>query len=132
MILKKELPYALNKKPGEGNSGNYGYLAIDNDAKGGANVLGNGIENGTETAVEVGQLVSTKTGQNWGQVEEGFKARILKDQTNLKCSSYETADNSCNRVVILPIIEYFSNVNGKKDVKIVGFAAFWIESISQA
>ena len=48
----------------------------------------------------------------------------------MKCSSYETADNSCNRVVIVPIIESF-NVNGKKDVKIVGFAAFWIESISQ-
>ena len=55
--FKKGVPYALNKKPGEGNSGNYGYLAIDNDAKGGANVLGNGIENGTETAVEAGQLV---------------------------------------------------------------------------
>ena len=125
---KKGASYALNDKPGEGNSGNYGYLAIDGD---GANSLGEGIKYGTKNAVEAGKEVNTEPGQNWGKVEEGFDFRLEEDKkNNSKCSLYETADNTCKRVVILPLIETF-DVNGKSDVMVVGFAAFWIESISK-
>lgn len=120
--------YALNAKPGEGNSGNYGYLAIDGK---GAVILGDGIKNGTTKTVEVGKIVETEPGQNWGKVEDAFNYRIEEDRKhNLNCSSYETADNTCNRVVIVPLIDTF-NVTGRSDVLVVGFAAFWIESISK-
>lgn len=125
---KKGALYALNDKPGEGNSGNYGYLGIDG---GGAKNLGEGIKNGSNNLVEVGKEVKTEPGQNWGKVEEGFEFRIEEDRkNNSKCSSYDTADNTCKRVVVVPLIETF-NVNGKSDVMVVGFAAFWIESISK-
>lgn len=125
---KKGASYALNDKPGEGNSGNYGYLAIDGN---GANILGDGIKYGTKKAVETGEKVKTEPGQNWGKVKDGFEFRIEEDKkNNSKCSSYETTDNTCKRVVTIPLIETW-DVNGKSDVMVVGFAAFWIESVSK-
>lgn len=122
---KKGALYALNDKPGQGNSGNYGYLAIDGN---GANVLGTGIKYGSQKTVEVGKNVLSEPGQNWGKVEEGFEYRVEEDRkNNPKCSSYEKADKTCKRVVIVPLVDDFKN--GRSEVEVLGFAAFWIDSI---
>lgn len=121
--------YALNDKPGQGTKGNYNYLAIDGR---GANILGQAIANGTTNIVEVGEEVETEPGQNWGKVEDGFTSRIEEDQkNNSNCSTYEKADASCKRVVILPLIDTYSEANGRSDVLVVGFAAYWIESVNK-
>jgi hypothetical protein len=120
--------YALNETPGNGYSGNYRFLAIDGK---GAPILEDGIRNGTKKTVEVGKFVETEPGMNWGPVKVAFEDRIGKDSKNPNCAIYEKTDNTCYRVVILPIVDTFNNGNGRHDVKVVGFAAFWIESISQ-
>ncbi|MGE6487442.1 pilus assembly protein TadG-related protein [Paenisporosarcina sp. NPDC076898] len=121
--------YPLNAKPGQGTKGNYNYLAIDGR---GANVLGQAIANGTKKTVVVGEEVETEPGQNWGKVEAGFSYRIEEDQkNNPNCSTYEKADASCKRVVILPLIDTYDHVNGRSDVLVVGFAAYWIESVNK-
>ena len=118
--------YMMHSKPGENVRGNFGFLAIDGR---GANILGAGITNGAKTLVEVGKSVETEPGLNWGKVRSGFQERINKDQGKQNCSSHETADNSCQRIVTVPIIESWDGVNGRSDVNIIGFAAFWIEEV---
>lgn len=120
--------YPLNDQPGQGTKGNYNYLAIDGR---GANILGQSIAHGTTNTIEVGKEVETEPGQNWGKVEAGFTYRIEEDQkNNLNCATYEKADASCKRVVILPLIDTYSQANGRSDVLVVGFAAYWIESVN--
>lgn len=123
----KGASYVLNKTPGEGHSGNYGFLAVDGI---GADYLGDGIKFGTTIKVpsDLNTEVLTEPGMNWGKVESGFDFRITKDSTRTYCSQYETADNTCERVVILPIVDEYKN--GRSKVKILNFAAFWIESVN--
>ena len=106
-------------------SGNFGFLAIDGP---GGNDLEESIKHGSTLEVSE-EFVWTKTGLTWGKVRDGFKYRLAQDVNNVKCQSYQTADNSCIRVITVPIIETFSDAKGKSLVKIIGFAAFWIDSI---
>ncbi len=118
--------YMMHSKPGENVRGNFGFLAIDGR---GANILGDGITNGAKTLVEVGKSVETKPGLNWGKVRSGFQERINKDQGKQNCSSYETADNTCKRIVTVPVIETWDGVHGRSNVTVIGFAAFWVEDV---
>lgn len=113
--------YALNKTPGEGHSGNYGFLEVGGK---GADHLGKGIMFGRSMELS---SVPAEPGMNWGKVESGFEYRITEDSIRPHCSIYETADNTCKRVVILPIVDEFKN--GRSQVQILGFATFWIESV---
>jgi hypothetical protein len=118
--------YLMHSKPGKNIRGNFGFLAIDGR---GANILGDGITNGSKTPVEVGNSVETEPGLNWGKVREGFQDRITKDKGKLNCSSYQTADKTCKRIVTVPIIESWDDAHGRSGVKIIGFAAFWVEKV---
>ncbi|MEH7225122.1 Tad domain-containing protein [Bacillus sp. JJ1566] len=131
--------FTLNFHPGQGNneanssiSGNFGFLAIDGP---GGNDLKEGIMNGSDmelydpTSHEL--FVWTKTGLSWGNVKAGFEYRINEDKDKDNCQRYVDADNTCERIVTIPLIETFENVEGKSMVKIVGFAAFYVERVQQ-
>jgi hypothetical protein len=128
---KKGEPYTMHFQAGNPNNssikGNFGFLAIDGP---GGNDLEEGIKHGSTLEVSE-EFVWTKTGLTWGKVRDGFKYRLAQDLNNVKCQSYQTADNSCSRVITVPIIETFSDAKGKSLVRIIGFAAFWIDSIDE-
>ncbi|MGM8212318.1 pilus assembly protein TadG-related protein [Virgibacillus sp. W0430] len=118
----KGATYKLNETPGKGDSGNYGYLAIGGR---GAADLENGIKTGLEQ--QLGN-VDTEPGVQWGKVRSAFNDREADDTANRPyCSDYHTADKTCKRVVIIPVVEEFKN--GRSSATIIGFAAFWIESV---
>ncbi|WP_019413200.1 pilus assembly protein TadG-related protein [Paenisporosarcina sp. TG20] len=123
-------PYTMHFQAGNPNnssvSGNFGFLAIDGP---GGNDLKEGIINGSTMEVSEDKLEWTKTGLSWGNVKEGFQTRIDQDADIINCQSYETADNTCSRVVTVPIVETFVDSTGKTLVRIIGFAAFWIEDV---
>lgn len=124
--FKKDEDYDMNFNPGGAKKGNFGFLGLD----GGGSALEEGIKNGSKTEVEVGMSVDTETGLSWGNVKRAIEERIHRDATKPHCSSYETADNTCSRVIIVPLVDTFDDLSGGSgQVTIVRFAAFWIDSI---
>ncbi|RWZ58212.1 hypothetical protein EQV77_10565 [Halobacillus fulvus] len=109
-------------------SGNFGFLDIEDPDY---NTLRDKIKYGVTMEISNEMETDTEPGLKWGQVKQGFEDRILTDAADPDCSSYETADDSCARVVVLPLVESFAEVNGKSQVRVQGFAAFWIESVDQ-
>ena len=124
---EKGAPYTMHFQPGNGKNkpegGNFGFLGIDGN---GGDVLREAIKNGSRRAV-FEEYEWTEPGLMWGPVRDGFQYRIDQDKGKAHCQTYETADNTCSRVVTVPIVEEFID-GGKNKVRIIGFASFWIES----
>lgn len=120
--------YVMHFESGNGNNanirGNFGFLAIGGN---GANHLEKGIMYGR--AIGINEEHDTEPGYNWGKVRSGFQYRIDQDAAKEHCQAYNTADKSCSRVVTVPLIDSFEDATGRSKVKIIGFAAFWIEKI---
>ena len=110
------------------NSGNCGYLKT---GSGGASSLADAIKNGSNISYTNGQTydLDTEPGEKWGPVKSAFEELINRDQGKTHCQSYSTADNSCARVLYVAVVETFENANGRDEVKVVGFAAYWIQSV---
>ena len=106
--------------------GNCGYLDINSN---GASGLADNIINGAE--LEVGTYVQTEPGQKWGPVEKAIQTLIGNDAGKSKCQSAATADYSCSRIIIIPLIDTWDGVNGKSSVKVVGLAAYWIDRLDE-
>ncbi|MBB6453322.1 Flp pilus assembly protein TadG [Salirhabdus euzebyi] len=129
--------YQFNHGPGNGKSGNYGYLDTKKLPGKGAKEVKDGIMYGT--TVEVGKEYSSKTGVASGPIignsdETGaFNYRINLDKGKTKCNSATTAElNDCARVVVVPIIQTLDDLKGSSvDVKILGLLPFWIDYVDE-
>ncbi|WP_252502109.1 pilus assembly protein TadG-related protein [Sporosarcina sp. Marseille-Q4943] len=124
--FKKGQDYDMNFNPGGAAKGNFGWLGLD----GGGSALEYGLLHGSKNEVAVDMKVDTETGLSWGNVKKAIEERIARDAKKPHCQSYVTADNECSRFIIVPLIDTFDDLKGGSGtVKIVGFAAFWIDSI---
>lgn len=131
--FEKGQSYTLHFKPGGGKdgdsvAGNFGFIQISGN---GGSDLKDNIMYGAEMEVSDVMYEWTKTGFTWGNVKAGFEYRINQDSTKPECNEYTTAHDACSRVIIVPIVESYEDASGKSLVKIIGFSAFWIESVSQ-
>jgi hypothetical protein len=106
--------------------GNWGWLDIPNPAVtgGGASLLASNITNGCRCDIKVGDFISTKPGQSWGQVQPAVNGRITGGNLLAAITGNES------QLVTVPIVDW-ANVNGKKGVPVLGFAEVWIDSISK-
>jgi hypothetical protein len=104
--------------PSFGSSGNYGYLDF-----GPSNMFKTYMQWGYDQTLEVEQTVNTYTGVNVGQVTKAIGDRIGTDSCTI--ANY-TSHPNCPRLVYTPIVDKIGD-NGSSQVKIVGFAAFFIE-----
>ncbi|CEG28320.1 pilus assembly protein TadG-related protein [Bacillus sp. B-jedd] len=137
-VLSKEYKangkYIMHFQPGNpdnaAKSGNFGFLDLTEEK---GNNLKNEIINGAELKVSDDMHSWTQTGLQWGNVKAGFEARISADKNagRTYCENASTADDSCKRVIIVPMVEDFDGASGTSEVKIVGFAMFWIESVDK-
>ena len=112
--------YTLKAGGGGGTTGNFGGLALGGN---GASVYQANIENGYSGTLHIGDKVSTEPGNMSGPTSTGVNYRIAQDPTATFPPS-----NSSPRVVTIPIVDSM-DVNGKKQVTIVGFAAFFLEGV---
>ncbi|MED1468700.1 TadE/TadG family type IV pilus assembly protein [Bacillus salipaludis] len=105
------------------NHGNCGYLDLNGS---GADGLANGILTGS--TFEVGtKIVETEPGGKEGKVKDAINTLIKNDLSKPQCQSWETADNSCDRVITIVVIDSWDGANGKSSLNVVKFAAYWIE-----
>lgn len=118
--------YALSSGAGNGQSGNYGFLDFSGN---GANGVEYDIEHGYDFPLNVGELVSTKPGVMAGPVENAINYRMSEAANDSECASFATVPPNCPRVIYLPVVDSL-DVSGKKDVTILGFAAFYLDGLS--
>ena len=113
------LPYTLKEGGGDGENGNYGGLALGGN---GASTYRYNITYGYDGKLHVGQWVSTEPGNMSGPTTQGVNYRISQDPG----ATFETVSKDSPRIVMVPVLDHL-NVNGRGDVQIVGFAAFFLE-----
>ncbi|MEH6907472.1 pilus assembly protein TadG-related protein [Neobacillus drentensis] len=131
VILKSDIPNRTVLNCGSTNpgdlQGNCGYLKFSDGN------LRDAILNGA--TYDVRNTVFTDPGGSVGQVEQaidGVDGIVSKDVSKLHCQSPDTADNSCARVITTVVVDNWVDVEGKpitgkSEVKIVGFASYWID-----
>ncbi|MGG3468013.1 TadE/TadG family type IV pilus assembly protein [Neobacillus pocheonensis] len=125
-IEQDEVPNAIILNCGKSNPGthhgNCGYLDFGNGGDGLANAFINGA------TYDVGsKIVETEPGGKQGKVDEAINTLINNDAAKSQCQSASTADNSCDRVITIVVIDSWDGANGKSNLNVVGLAAYWIE-----
>ena len=115
--------YTLKNGSGQGAShnGNFGALALGGS---GAAKYETNIKHGYSGKIKVGDWVATEPGNMSGPTCDGVEYRISRDPS----ATVHTAGPDSGRVVVVPIIESLQ-VNGRSEVLIVGFGAFFLEGV---
>jgi hypothetical protein len=113
--------------------GNWGWLNIPTgwsgslgpQTGGGASLLTTNISSGCTCDVKVGDVIATKTGENWGPVNSAVNGLITAGNLPSALTGKES------QLVTVPIVDWGS-VNGASQVTVLGFAEVWIDSISKS
>jgi len=116
--------YNLKAGAGAGYHGNYQALALGGT---GATVYQNNIEKGYSGQLHVGEMISTETGVMSGATSKGIDYRMDLD----KYATFAALKMSSPRILIVPIIDSL-DINGRGEVKILGFAAFFLEGVGKS
>lgn len=114
----------LKAAPGTGGTlspGNYGALAL---GARGTSSYENNLRYGYSDWLRVGDYVATETGNMAGPTERALQFRIDQDPY----STFGTVSKGSPRILVLPILDSFT-VNGRGEVLVVGFAAFYVEQV---
>ena len=107
--------------------GNWGALALGEP---GASTFESNVINGYDGTVNAGALVATQTGEMEGPTTSAFQTRIDSGQCGFPDGSYENHSLNDPRAVTVPIVN-FSDINGKSQVPVEGFARIWLVGVDQ-
>jgi hypothetical protein len=126
-------PTELLLKLGSGNvlelPGNFYPLALDGT---GAGTFRDHLANGVPNAHSVGEIVQTETGNMAGPTTQGLDDRMARASVAPYSNDTWTSFHPDNpRVVYFPLLNWLDvSKNGRADIQILGFAAFWITRYS--
>lgn len=128
--------YDLVLDPGDGFSGNFGFLDFGGNG-GGATELKTNIEKGYEGQFEKNDqyyLTDTKPGQATNPVDKAISARIARCVTEcpgMGCCIPTNYKANCPRVVIVPMVNDLPAANGSDQVTFIRFARVFLEGYSK-
>ncbi len=119
--------YTLKAGAGSGSCGNY--MALDmttstGSTDNGASQYETNLADGYQQWVSAGASIPTETGNMSGPTDTGLSPRLSYDTS----STYQTVLPSSPRVLYVPIISQADC--GKTSVTVLGFAAFFLQSVS--
>jgi Flp pilus assembly protein TadG len=112
-------------KVGQIGPGNWGALALGAN---GGNTYRNQIETGYQGSVSIGDWVSSETGNLVGPTRQGFNTRWTEYQQMDPTGTAASHSLNDPLVVEVPLVNWESP-NGKSQVQVTGFAAFWITGV---
>ena len=119
--------YTLKAGGGGGNTGNYGALALGG---GGASTYRSNLTNGYNTQLmQIGNDIETETGNMDGPTFDGIKA-ILDSDIHEHGEDLSQLELDCPRLIKIPVIDSLS-IEGRSTVRIVGFAAFFLDNVAK-
>jgi len=113
--------YTLKNGGGCGSDGNYGALALGGN---GASVYRTNLEDGYQSQLQVDDEVETEPGNMVGPTDQGLSARVSAGEGY----TWQTVPLDNPAVVYVPIVS--APGNGKSSVTVLGFAAFFLTSVS--
>lgn len=114
--------YVLKEGAGDGFSGNY--AAISLGGNGGA-VYENNLLNGYSGTIRVGDIIPTETGVIAKKTSNSIATLISRCDHTPPCT-YTYYNKNCSRIIFIPVVDTLY-VNGKKNIKVLGFATFFLE-----
>jgi hypothetical protein len=113
-------------KQGQVGAGNWGPLALGGT---GSDLYRNNVENGYGGLVTVGDWLLTEPGNVVGPTQSGFNYRTNAGANSFSTGTFNNHALNDPRVMIIPIVDW-SNINGRSEVPLKGFAMMWIVSIT--
>ncbi|OEF96198.1 pilus assembly protein TadG-related protein [Desulfuribacillus alkaliarsenatis] len=112
--------YKLKVDEEDVDTGNFGILALGGP---GANRYEDNLLYGYQNMLSVGDILDTQTGNIAGKTRSSIKQRI----DSCPHPVGETYHRNCSRVILVPVYQpYNHHQNQMKEVKITGFAYFYI------
>jgi Flp pilus assembly protein TadG len=117
--------YTLKEGGGDGTSGNYAAMALGGN---GASKYGNNLLNGYEGTISVGDMIQTETGNIAGTTETSIN-HLVHECTHTPPCTYQSYNRNCARIIFIPVVDSLM-INGKKYVKVLGFATFFLEGVT--
>ncbi len=116
--------YTLKNGGGSGYTGNYGAIALGGN--GASNYLDNIVE-GYDGRLMVGDQIDTEPGNMSGPTYNGVTSLLADCIHNPKCTA-TSFEPDCARLITIVIVDSMA-VNGRKTVKIKGFASFFLTGV---
>jgi hypothetical protein len=115
----------IQLKEGQVGAGNWGALALGGS---GASNYRSNLQNGYQSLVSMGDMIDTETGNVVGPTRQGIQDRISTGQNQFSTGTYQNHDLNDPRVILIPIVD-FSNIHGKSQIPVKGFAMVWVSSM---
>lgn len=117
--------YTLKAGGGNGRKGNFHALALGG---GGSAIYKQNIIQGFSGKIRIGDWLKTETGNMDGPTETGVAERVGNSPPAVDSdgNGYLDLHPDSTRVLLIPIIDYF-DANGRSDVRVVGFGAFYVK-----
>ncbi len=112
----------LKEGAGDGYHGNYGAVALGGR---GSNVFESNAIYGYSGTLTVGDMIDTEPGNMSGATN------AIKNYINSECSDFNNFERTSVRVWTMPIVDSL-DVNGRKEVLVIGFGEFYVEDIIKA
>ncbi len=126
--IDKDIPleylkeYTLKVDSGDSEYGNFGILALSGP---GAKLYEQDLMYGYDGELKVGDIIETQTGNIEGKTREAINFRI--NSCNHAVNDY--SHRECSRIILVLVYEpYKIQLNQLKEVKITGFAYFYIKT----
>lgn len=118
---------ALKFGPGDGIKGNYMPLALDGT---GANRYADAILFGSKVTVNVGDLITTETGNMSGPTQKAVEQLISFDRSGFE-EAVKKGDKSV-RIVKVALLDpkTIAALNGRSQVRVSGFARFYLDRVT--
>lgn len=109
----------IKEGAGDGYHGNYGAVALGGQ---GANVFRGNALYGYNGTISVGDYIDTEPGNIAGVTND------IKNYINSESSTFDNFSRDSIRVWTIPLVDSLE-VDGRKSVLVVGFAAFYVENV---
>lgn len=114
--------YTLKEGAGDGNSGNYAAISLGGN---GGSVYRDNLLYGYPGVIKVGDIIPTETGNISGTTQTCINHLVNSCSHSPQCT-YQYYNKNCSRIILIPVVNTL-DVNGKKNIKVLGFATFFLE-----
>jgi hypothetical protein len=113
-------------KMGQVGPGNWCPLGLDSP---GGDEYRDNIMYGSSSLLTVDDWLNTETGNLVGPTQQGTQYRIQAGQAQFPSGTFAEHELNDPRVLVVPMVD-FSNINGRSEVPLKGFAVLWLTSVT--
>ncbi|MCX7749264.1 MAG: Tad domain-containing protein [Clostridia bacterium] len=117
--------YTLKEGGGDGTTGNYAAIALGGT---GGSIYRNNLLNGYSGTITVNDVIPTETGNIAGTTVTSIN-ELLGNCNHIPACTYQSYNKYCSKIIFLPVVNTLT-VNGRKHIKVLGFATFFLEGVT--